>query len=118
MKRATIVVAMILLLGSASVAAAECAWVLWERMRTIGQKGELGEARGGIGIVEAYLTQDKCNSARVATWEKVVQMFNQPANEIISSNRGRTFNFKGPDGTIFMQEFYCLPDTIDPREKQ
>ena len=29
MKQATIALTMVLLLGSASVAAAECAWVLW-----------------------------------------------------------------------------------------
>ncbi|MCZ6626188.1 MAG: hypothetical protein O7B35_18465 [Deltaproteobacteria bacterium] len=106
--------AMILMFGSASVAAAECTWVLWDKL-SVYPSGKPGSERWVIG--EAYTTQDKCNSARLEGWEALVKKLKGPRGTILRNQPGRTLAVEGPKGSLMIQQYLCLPDTLDPREK-
>ena len=101
MRPATMMLTTILLLGSASVAAAECAWVLWQH------------ALGSWVVSGARPSYKQCEDYRRQVIELLIAEHNWPKDRRESWIRERMESFakKGTGST-------CLPDTIDPREKK
>ncbi len=109
MKRATLVVTMTLLLGSASVAAAECAWVLWEENALRDVELPLVQPERTHTIISVHSTHQECEEQRkvvIPKWEKEWQIHKERVD-------------KTPEmGAVFSARLLCLPDTIDPRERK
>lgn len=82
MRWVRLVLAVMLIVGWTSVAAAECAWVLW--------------VYNSVKVVWTV------NSA-TPSYDQCERQKNKLARLAIS---------------VLLEKFYCLPDTIDPREKK
>jgi len=121
MKTKGLVLAMLLIFGFASVAAAECAWVVWEKR----QWEEAGVLTARLGkpfwfLRGAYTTYENCHAARDekfrlgADLERKVEgnkQFEETTKEtLLTFTRGAQ--------TKYILQYMCLPDTIDPREKK
>ncbi len=120
MRGARLVLAVSLLVGWTSAAAAESAWVLWEEsMFAIPTSATPTTA--SLKAVAAFQSAQECLADRKrvvlrdeATAKKnSVQAWAKPEEGIIATMR--TLD----DHQIIMTStFTCLPDTIDPREKK
>ena len=135
MRTPTVILTAILVLASASVAAAECAWVLWTYTHTPTVKGtdktfdEFGAALiddltqnrvwNKWGIENAFNTRNGCLTAKGELWkaaraaiERTLTLPENKTTEIRAVPKRRL--------TVgdFVRRFLCLPDTIDPREKK
>ena len=88
MRRIIVMLTTVLLLGSASVAAAECAWVLWMKYFPTTEEPIYWE------VVDAKANQEDCIKTRDFMAERT------------------------PDFLKESVHLVCLPDTIDPREKK
>ncbi len=120
MRPATAMLTTILLLGSASVAAAECAWVLW------GNRVDLPKHPRSMGmstITAAFEDRERCQrelTKQLDREEKVGQK--SGADNIVRSDEDGLLTWS--KGTVKVPErmvvtrLRCLPDTIDPREKK
>ncbi len=118
MRRATFVVAMILLLGSASVPAAECAWVLWKK-----EEGTFRVTSGHIGPqwepADAFQGKVLCSEARQRVWESAVSEWRgSPFSRVYERPEKSEFRVVIENQGYFTVSFTCLPDTLDPREKK
>ena len=114
MRWARLVLAVLLVVGWTSAAAAECAWVLWRHSLIA-----VGIAKSVMwSIEEAYMNRDTCEGGKQKPWDRQMKILReieatvleqQPPNKVVTKNRG------GGESHI---RFLCLPDTIDPREKK
>ncbi len=119
MKRAMIVVTMILLLGSASVAAAECAWVLWKKSL---------EQHKGWEVMAAFESRMECMqsgqllAAQVQRQMEKVYALERPQPPVkVGVEKhpgGYTIQVTRDEFAIPYLDIVCFPDTIDPREKK
>ncbi len=121
MKHIFLVLVMNLLVGSASVAAADFAWVLWEK-RQWEQPGAL-TARLGTPfwhLKGAYTTHENCMAERdrqfrlSANLEREV-LGNEGFEEVLDETL-LTFSTGGTEK--YMLQYMCLPNTFDPRERE
>jgi hypothetical protein len=96
------------LLGSASAASAEGAWVLW----TMGY-GHLGF---DLGARDAYETKSDCRAAAYAYVRSLVRAANAERakrdKEFIPSSE---LEDRMVEHTMAVGNIRCLPDTVDPR---
>lgn len=117
MRRATALLAAALVAGWASVAAAEAAWVVWKR--TSSTDSEEWSKH------DAYLNKSRCQGFGItmALTEDVRHARNHPAyQDFERGDDGMSYRFTKtmPDGSgaePVEVRFVCLPDTIDPRER-
>ena len=90
------------LTGSANVASAECAWLLWRQTELPGSVPELWELRA------AYTTITQC-AEEITAQEK----YSRAARLSSVQRRAPTHLLTGEAGTT--TNWRCVPDTIDPR---
>lgn len=119
---------LLLVLGSASLAAAECAWMLWqETEHTEVPIKKLFPQRIDWTNHSTYVTHDACETAKLSLWSKHLASWEgvreaNPALKEINGVPGEflSVRFRSGDGGVYIskQQFHCLPDTIDSREKQ
>ena len=118
MRRATFVVTMMLLLGSASVATAECAWVLWNR------SSELSAGVGSVStlwvILDAFEDRMACVPERDRGWKREVKKYRNSGSykRVQDQPEDNGFFYLASTGEKGSVRFVCLPDTLDPREKK
>lgn len=118
-----------LLAGSTS---AECAWVLWTETETL--------ERGKQDITWTFNrnvqeTRNACESALPAAMDNKVEVYASIGYSVIRSDEGAPVSGRfvrkdppglrsvtagsrggeGKAGWVTVHEFYCFPDTIDPR---
>ena len=125
MRTATMMLTMILLLGSASVAAAECAWVLWERF-VVRQTGVLDSQSNSPArwiIQGSFKDEDSCALVRDGAYKAAVVLLSDDPQVIRieqhSEKRELYRISKGLLANYFHAfRFLCLPDTLTPREKK
>ncbi len=106
MRRMVVMLTTVLLLGPASVAAAECAWVLWEK-KIIGMFVEWN-------VVKATPSFDACVEHKLTEWHGWSEALGE--GEGIERVEGESLTVRAPSG-FTTRGWVCLPDTIDPREK-
>ena len=105
-----VVVTATVMIGSASLAAAECAWVLWGESAIRSVELPLVQPELSYMIMRAHSTQQECEKQRevlTPKWEKHKEMHKE--------------NVEKMGGTVqvsYSARLICLPDTIDPREKK
>ncbi len=133
MRTKGLVLAVLLILASASVALAhDTAWVFWikqsmgSHMRPDADPGET------TWILErAYPNLKECEAAKQRVWELAAGHENalNPGNdpdkepfleqsEIPGEYIGRTWTYKDGSMQMVSLEYHCLPGTLDPREKK
>ncbi len=121
MKLATFVVTMMLLLGSASVAAAECAWVLW--VKNVEQEIEWEalaafESRSKcIENVPSYIARMRALMDQVYAKDPPTKHFTARV-EKHPGGYSLNMHLTKEELTAPYLEFTCFPDTLDPREKK
>jgi hypothetical protein len=93
----TVSTALVFVLAFASVAQAECSWVLWGT--TVGAEATATAVSGHTTIADCQREQKKWE-ARIADQRKV---------ELEAMKRGEIASSSLPT------YFRCLPDTVDPR---
>ena len=138
--RRVLLIVVALLLASATMASAECAWVLWSHLtvdyptdRSAIQERQILSMQGGWEIVAGMSSQQTC-----------YKRMRQQIEALFAKARGE--NGRGPKGTssappkvdgdtvfvaipnnskitgvegegviVYRHEHLCLPDTVDPR---
>ena len=114
MKRAVMVLTLSLMVGWASAAAAECAWVLWRHSLVV-----VGIAKSvRWSIEDAYMNRDTCEGGKQKPWDRQMKILREVGSTVLEQqppNKVVTKNMSGGQSHI---RFLCLPDTIDPREKK
>ncbi len=123
MRYTTLVLAAVLLLGSTSLAAAECAWVLWTKVVTAGQSG----SRTNWEADTAYEKYNQCKSGRRQAIKQARSFWSEDVGierEYVDEKTGEkqvVIEFQVRPGHNAKQVrtvyYRCLPETIDPREK-
>ena len=107
-----------LMLGSASLAAAESGWVVWKK--TISADSEAWSTQ------DVYLNESQCQGFGImrALTDDVRSARNHAGYQDFDPGPdGRSYSFtkSTPDGSgtePVQVRFVCLPDTIDPRDKK
>jgi hypothetical protein len=103
-----------------SIAQAE-SWVLWDEMETTGAKGKQDIH---WKIVDAYPEHKQCLQGMQRIWEAKEKQAMEDKEKIGSKVDVVRYSYisimyKKPKVIIRnVDEFYCLPGTLDPREKQ
>ena len=112
MRKARLVLAVVLVVGWTSTAAAECAWVLWT------MTGNLDAATKQWSPADAFDDRQQCLQVRshkvrssMAGWQK------RGAQNMDGHPEQGYLNFS-LEGVNLALQFFCFPDTIDPREKK
>ena len=124
MRSATMMLTTVLLLGSASVSSAECAWVLWVEDEQSSAPG--WTVQTSWVLMQAYSNETECRKFLRKGLE-------QPTIEE-SADKHMMYKVTGDTLTILyfpkdfdattksthrqVFRFLCLPDTIDPREEK
>ena len=104
-RRASILLALSLL-TSAATAYAECAWVLWVRTQVPGQATT-------TSVLGAYQARAECKNAEREEIAGVRAKF-PSAKMKVDRETVWVWNEKS-DATMINHDYYCLPDTVDPR---
>ena len=110
MRWATLILLMAVLIGTASIVSAECAWVLWGESAIRSVELPLVQPELSYMIMRAHSTQQECEKQReviTPMWEKHKEMHKE--------------NVEKMGGTVqvsYSARLICLPDTIDPRERK
>ncbi len=118
MGRMIVLLTTVLLLGSASVAAAEGAWVLWNR------SSELSVGKGSVStlwvILDAFEDRKACVPERDRGWKREVEKYRNSGSykRVQDQPQDNGFFYLASTGDKGSVRFVCLPDTIDPREKK
>ena len=128
MRGARLVLAVVLVVGSASLASAECAWVFWEEIKDKHiPRGKLAKLITEWTLHDAFSTQEECKVAKQRVWTLQAELYDKSKEfgehiEKIGKAPGSYLSISGrtKDGgyMIFQRTYLCLPDTIDPREKK
>ncbi len=115
MRYATMLLTTVLLLGSASVALAECAWVLWAKIEDMKPGSGVWDIQAGYtGRAECIRERKVISNARVQDWIKRSGQQHVKVEPVSEDALSLLFS-KDELATVY---FICLPDTIDPREKK
>ncbi len=116
MRWARLVLAVSLLVGWTSAAAAECAWVLWQRLSIEGTQLGVGKQ---WTAESAYPAHTECTAVRDRTFIDVVAGLQaQPDTKVVNTNPSIAIVAYTVQGTSHVVNYTCFPDTIDPREKK
>ncbi len=117
MGRMIVLLTTVLLLGSTSIAAADCAWVLWNR------SSELSAGGGSVStlwvILDAFEDRKACVPDRDRGWKREVEKYRNLGNykRVQDQPGDNGFFYLASTGEKGSVRFVCLPDTFDPREK-
>ena len=95
-----------------NIASAQCAWILWENLRSANEKGQVVEV-GRWEIVNGYPRYDQCLDRQR---EKFLNYEEEQGYKVISIPFGYVWRGKEGGKSFIIQELKCLPDTIDPRK--
>ena len=118
MRWARLVLAVSLLVGWTSAAAAECAWVLWHNQTFRDIKPPM-KARSWWSADSGYGTRAECIARRDkkiahhASFQRA-----EPGTKDFLLNPENASLAYTRQGTRWTLTFACFPDTIDPREKK
>ncbi len=122
MRGARLVLAVSLMVGWASTAAAEGAWVVWIKKEDMLFEKHL-QSFTSWELISAQPTREECLGVKAGVWETVADQYSDlsqyPGIEKVDRVPHElliTTRKEGLGGTT--KTFYCLPDTIDPREKR
>ena len=115
MKRTLAMAVIIMLMGWGSMAAAECAWVLWNR------SSELSAGGGSVStlwvILDAFEDRKACVPERDRGWKREVEKYRNTGNykRVQDQPEDNGFFYLASTDEKGSVRFVCLPDTIDPR---
>ncbi len=121
MRWAILVLAVSLLVGWTSAAAAECAWVLWSKSQSLTTDPRRTTTQ--LEIYSAYANANGCENARDAEWKRTLETYmglhkmgmyeyitGEERDKLVMGYRG--------EKDLDTVRYLCLPDTIDPRDKK
>ncbi len=104
-------------------ARAECAWVMWSKVETTqSQKDEFPTFGQWWEIVQALETSEQCDVFMEAYHSRMVRFHEEKKvwDVMKASPSHISIRRKGGGPGVFVQSwtYFCLPDTVDPREKK
>jgi len=110
-----ILLATIFCLFMSSVANAQCAWVLWKSTTiNLGEKGKRWK------IIIAVPTYKQCLTAKSDLIESDIETYRKLFNSADVTSPDHILAYtpgpKNQRGLINTLDYYCFPDTIDPRK--
>ncbi len=116
MRWARLVLAVSLMVGWTSAAAAERAWVLWVKLL------DTNKIAWRWSLINAYETKDTCATSQAKVMKKVADAARERgASDVKITEDGKSVIYTerkdDPLSTRFFK-YFCLPDTIDPRKKK
>jgi len=118
MKTKGLVLAMLLIFGFASVAAAECAWVLWKRTSYFPPiTNRVTEWK----IQEAVPDHQHCLQRKTNTWTYFDAYYKEQRDHFRRIDRipNESFTLHSKEkGRSMTDAWFCLPDTLDPRAQE
>ena len=129
MRRMIVLLTTVLLLGSASVAAAECGWVLWIKSNS-STVAMASPVTTQWEVESAFERRSDCVLLREKALErlerKLQEASGQEGTDILRIVRDIgesevTFYYEahpGQPAEYISTKYVCLPNTIDPREKK
>lgn len=125
MRRVTLMLAAVLAVGWAGTAAAESAWVLWQKvtlLKAAREEGEIGyTTKADWRLREAFPTYIACKEAIASYWPEIAdtkhleQLADVKAVRKVPQKKVITIH---EDESRTMQELLCLPDTIYPPDEK
>ncbi len=119
MRWARLILAVVLVVGWTSTAAAECAWVLWEHAMASTNGDPILET---WGINNAFEQRKECLDERRLAVNASAELKRLKGAEVSAlPDRGVviwTQRIKGRVETGGTAMYSCFPDTLDPREKE
>jgi hypothetical protein len=124
MRRVSAMIALLITV-STGIAAAECAWILWQE-NELSLYGKQGRQEQWWEVRDSYTTREACTQAQLRTWGVLAQQCEgrkcpgvQEVRKVSPSLVTLTFK---PDAEGYpsaaSQRLLCMTDTIDLREKQ
>lgn len=117
MRWATVTLVGFLMVGWTTLAAAECAWVLWVKT-TVLLSGDRNKPRPSWDIGGTFKNQPQCDHERVKHWKVVAETAEADVGAAnVTKKQGEYVTRFFPTGGHINEVLHCLPDTIDPREK-
>ena len=122
MRWAILVLAVSLMVGWTSAAAAECAWMLWGQM----YKESPYDLDQVWTFYAGFESQSQCLDQRMQARQKVIKSVTRELKKFAKVWVVETDDFpitffvenRGGGGYTLHVQLACLPDTIDPREKK
>ena len=106
-----LLIMLLLVLGLAATASAECAWVLWsyERHKDREEKWSVDLRRG------IFETRAACEQQRASILGMGLKQWNDDNYQAAIIGDGLVVARKGESSYLFVSDSPCLPDSIDPR---
>jgi hypothetical protein len=110
MKRILLAISFCLLVSS--TANAECAWVLWKKTDTTGNPG----GQVSWEIQDALPQYQQCRQQQMVLCNSMKQVYSPEHNAVLRVDNCPTRIFAEVKGGAVLMDFFCLPDTMDPRK--
>jgi len=124
MRRMIVLLTTVLLLASASIAAAECAWVLWLHATEVEILPKQNKVtRNTWETLSAFDTKKACESEQKKSWEDSYRLGKEKEKHfgaiMFGYDEFTHIFMSSQDGKFSeMDRWNCLPDTIDPRAQK
>ena len=112
---ARLVLAIALVGGWTSTAAAQCAWLLWVKTAVL-LPGDKTVSRITWDVGKVFKARANCQRARIEHWQELVRIAEAdvgPAN--VNKKSGEYVTRFLEKGGHINEVLHCFPDTIDPR---
>ena len=123
MRWVTLMLTGVLVLPAAASLARECAWVVWTKREYRSLGTQPPEFSTDWELIDAFTSKKQCITLKTSVWAAHVEQYNDlskyPDIEKVEKVLGNQIivRYKKNLGSQTVTVF-CLPDTIDPREKE
>ncbi len=117
MREAKMILAILVLLGSPSFTAAECAWVLWEHASV---KDLVTHISDSSWLTDSgYPTYAECAATRDGMFHERISTLQAKCGvrDLKQNQKYGAFAYT-QQSVAYQNTLACLPDTIDPRESK
>ncbi len=119
MKKLALMLILIQLIGLIPAANAVESWVLWKKEEKIESKAKEVSLDAMWEVIDEFAKGVECKTAMETLWDSSMQVWESKTGGLIRKVNGLRpgyLNISCKDYMITLN-YYCLPETIDPRGK-